>query len=92
MKTNSSTPQKRWAKRSLKQQLLYKFLNEYGYERGPVVAEAIVTDILQLIEEVYSDRLPPRYTNWPAVPVDNGESPPIRGRAQNDCSYPRYSP
>ena len=77
MKTNSSTPQKRWAKRSLKQQLLYKFLNEYGYERGPVVAEAIVTDILQLIEEVYSDRLPPCYTNWPAVPVDNGKSPQI---------------
>ena len=78
MKTNSSTPQTRWAKRSLKQQLLYKFLNEYGYERGAVVAEAIVTDILQLIEEVYSDRLPPCYTNWPAVPVDNGKSPQIQ--------------
>lgn len=78
MKTNSSTPQTRWAKRSLKQQLLYKFLNEYGYERGAVVAEAIVTDILQLIEEVYSDRLPPCYTNWPAVPVDNGKSPEIQ--------------
>jgi hypothetical protein len=77
MKTNSSTPQKRWAKRSLKQQLLYKFLNEYGYERGPVVAEAIVTDILQVIDEVYSEHLPPRYTNWPAVPVDNGKSPRI---------------
>lgn len=77
MKTNSSTPQKRWAKRSLKQQLLYKFLNEYGYERGPVVAEAIVTDILQSIEEVYSDRLPPCYTNWPAVAVDNGKSAQI---------------
>lgn len=72
MKSNSSTPQTRWAKRSLKQQLLYKFLNEYGYERGALVAEAIVEDILQLIEEAYSDRLPPRYTNWPAVPIKNG--------------------
>jgi hypothetical protein len=72
MKSNFSTPQTRWAKRSLKQQLLYKFLHEYGYERGAIVAEAIVTDILQLIEEVYNDRLPPRHTNWPAVPINNG--------------------
>jgi hypothetical protein len=72
MKSSQSTPQKRWAKRSLKQQLLYKFLNEYGYERGALVAEAIVDDILLLIETVYSDRLPPSYTYWPAVPVKNG--------------------
>lgn len=72
MKEKSSTPQSRWAKRSLKQQLLYKFINDYGYERGPVVAGAIVDDILALIETVYSDRLPPRHINWPAVPVHNG--------------------
>ncbi len=74
MKRNPSTPQTRWAKRSLKQQLLYKFLNEYGYEHGAVIAEAIVQDILFLIEEVYSDRLPPRFTNWPAVPIQNGHT------------------
>lgn len=74
MKANRSTPQTRWAKRSLKQQLLYKFLNEYGYERGAVVAEAIVTDILHLIEDVYSDRLPPRSIYWPAVPLKNGQT------------------
>ena len=34
MKTQTSTPETRWAKRSLHQQLLHKFLNEYGYERG----------------------------------------------------------
>jgi predicted transcriptional regulator len=72
MKQKSSTPQSRWAKRSLKQQLLYKFINEYGYEQGPVVASAIVDDLLILIDEVYSDHLPPRYINWPAVPVRNG--------------------
>lgn len=81
MKANRSTPQTRWAKRSLKQQLLHKFLNEYGYERGAVVAEAIVEDILQLIEDVYTDRLPPTYTCWPAVSLKNGhagKSPDVR--------------
>jgi hypothetical protein len=72
MKEKSSTPQSRWAKRSLKQQLLYKFINEYGYQQGPVVAAAIVDDLLVLIDEVYSDHLPPRHINWPAVPVRNG--------------------
>lgn len=74
MKTQQSTPQTRWAKRSLKQQLLYKFLNEYGYERGAVVAEAIVEDILRIIEDLYQERMPPRYTNWPAVPRHNGHT------------------
>ena len=72
MKEKSSTPQSRWAKRSLKQQLLYKFINDYGYERGPVVAAAIVEDILALTDELYSEHLPPRHINWPAVPVRNG--------------------
>jgi hypothetical protein len=72
MKDKSSTPQSRWAKRSLKQQLLYKFINDYGYERGPVVAAAIVDDILALTEQLYSEHLPPRHINWPAVPVRNG--------------------
>ena len=74
MKQNLSTPQTRWAKRSLQQQLLYKFLNEYGYEHGAIVAEAIVQDILYLLEDVYSDRLPPRYVYWPAVPLKNGHT------------------
>jgi hypothetical protein len=80
MKNSLSTPKTRWAKRSLKQQLLYKFLNEYGYEHGPVVAEAIVENILALVEELYTDRLPPRYINWPAVSIENGnsKSPDIR--------------
>lgn len=77
MKAKRSTVQSRWAKRSLKQLLLHKFLNEYGYERGALVAEAIVEDILRLVEELYQERLPPRFTNWPAVPLDNGKSPAI---------------
>lgn len=81
MKEKSSTPQTRWAKRSLKQQLLAKFLNEYGYERGPVVAAAIVDDLLALIDQLYTEQLPPRHLNWPAVPIHNGpngKSPDIQ--------------
>lgn len=81
MKEKSSTPETRWAKRSLKQQLLTKFLNEYGYERGPVVAAAIVDDLLALIDQLYTDQLPPRHLNWPAVPIhngSNGKSPDIQ--------------
>jgi len=81
MKEKTSTPQTRWAKRSLKQQLLAKFLNEYGYERGPVVAAAIVDDLLALIDQLYTDQLPPRHLNWPAVPIHNGttgKSPDIQ--------------
>jgi hypothetical protein len=74
MKTNSSTVETRWAKRSPGKQLLYKFLNEYGYERGEVVAKAIVRDIFQLIDTWYGDALPPGYTAWPAVAVYNGRS------------------
>ena len=72
MKEKSSTPQSRWAKRSLKQQLLHKFLHEYGYEHGPVVARAIVEDLVRLIDQAYSDQLPPGHLNWLAVPIHNG--------------------
>jgi hypothetical protein len=71
-KPQTSTPESRWNKRSLKQQLIYKFLNEYGYEHGPVVASAIVEDILTTINQVYTDHLPPRHVIWPAVSVRNG--------------------
>jgi hypothetical protein len=81
MKTSTSTPETRWAKRSLQQQLLHKFLNEYGYARGPVVAQAIVADILTLVEQAYATDLPPRHVYWPAVAVANGatgKTPEIR--------------
>ena len=56
-------------------------MNEYGYERGPVVARAIVTDILALIDQLYGDKLPPRSVLWPAVTIKNGtsgKSPDVR--------------
>jgi hypothetical protein len=74
VKEKNSTPKSRWAKRSLKQQLHYKFINEYGYERGPVVAAAIVADILTLIEQGYSEYLPPGHINWLATPIKNGRT------------------
>lgn len=44
--------------KSLKQVILYRFLNQYGYDKGEVTAKAIVQDILSLIERyyVYSSR------------------------------------
>jgi hypothetical protein len=50
----AATPQRlrtyqRLARRDLASLLRYKFLNEYGYDKGPVVVEAIVADLCQLI-------------------------------------------
>lgn len=60
--------------KTLKHILLDRFLNQYGYDKGTITAEAIVDDILSLIEQYY------RYTDhsflkqgqmvWPAVPID----------------------
>lgn len=72
MKTQTSTPETRWAQRSLHQQLRQKFLNEYRYERRPVLAHAIITDILTLVEQAYATALPPRHVYGPAVAVATG--------------------
>lgn len=60
--------------KSLKNILLDRFLNNYGYDKGIVTAKAIVDNILTLIEQYY------RYSDnsfikhgqmvWPAVPID----------------------
>ena len=36
--------------KGLRQMLIYRFLNNYGYDKGEVTARAIVDDILKLIE------------------------------------------
>jgi hypothetical protein len=54
-------------KRSLPDLLVHKFLTEYGYDHGPVVARAIVEDILTTIEQCYPDRVSPRTVVWLAV-------------------------
>ena len=39
--------------KSLNQLLLYKFLNEYGYDKGEVTTKAIIKDILKLINDYF---------------------------------------
>jgi hypothetical protein len=54
-------------KRSLPDLLVHKFLTEYGYDHGPVIARAIVDDILTTLEQCYAERVPPRTVVWLAV-------------------------
>jgi hypothetical protein len=57
-------------KRSLPDLLVHKFLTEYGYDHGPVIARAIVDDILATVEECYTERVPPKSVVWLAVRVE----------------------
>lgn len=54
-------------KRSLPDLLVHKFLTEYGYDHGPVIARAIVEDILATIERCYPEHVPPKTVVWLAV-------------------------
>jgi len=57
-------------KRSLPDLLVHKFLTEYGYDHGPVIARAIVEDILATIERCYPERVSPQTAVWLAVRLD----------------------
>jgi hypothetical protein len=57
----------RFKKRSLPDLLVHKFLTEYGYDHGPVIARAIVDDILATVEQCYPKHLPPKTVVWLAV-------------------------
>ena len=54
-------------KRSLPDLLVHKFLTEYGYDHGPVIARAIVDDILTTVRRCYPERVPPKTVVWLAV-------------------------
>lgn len=43
----------RLAPRNLRSMLHHRFLTSYGFEKGPVLVDAIVDDILQLLEQYY---------------------------------------
>jgi hypothetical protein len=58
-------------KRSLPDLLVHKFLTEYGYDHGPVIARAIVDDILATIQQCYPERVPPKTVVWLAVRREN---------------------
>lgn len=72
--------------KSLQQLLLYKFLNEYGYDKGEITARAIISDILKLINDYFlvssldDDQHHIHYGQlvWMAVPVDEF---PKRGKS-----------
>jgi hypothetical protein len=61
---------RRIKKRSLPDLLVHKFLTEYGYDHGPIIARAIVDDILATIEQCYPERVPPKTVTWLAVRVE----------------------
>jgi hypothetical protein len=64
--------------KTLEHMLLYRFLHHYGYDKGTVTAQAIIADILQLIDDYFlvtplDDDLHHLHTGqivWLAVPVD----------------------
>lgn len=64
--------------KNLRQILLYRFLNHYGYDKGEITAKAIINDMLDLIEEYFlvssvkNDLHHIHYGElvWMAVPVD----------------------
>ena len=48
--------------KSLRQLLIHRFLNDYGYDKGEVTATAIVDDILKTVEAYFVITLPFRET------------------------------
>lgn len=60
--------------KSLKNILLDRFINQYGYDKGIVTANAIVDNILSLIEQYYRYKdnsfLKKGQMVWHAVPID----------------------
>jgi len=60
--------------KSLKHIVLDRFLNHYGYDKGPITASAIIDDLLALIEQYYryndNSFLKPGQIVWHAVPID----------------------
>jgi hypothetical protein len=70
MTTATDCTEARINKRSLPDLLVRKFLTEYGYDHGPVIARAIVDDILATIEQCYREHVPPQTVVWLAVRRD----------------------
>jgi len=79
--------------KGLKQMLLYRFLNHYGYDKGEIIANTIIDDILSLIDDYFLvstldddlHRIHQGQLVWMAVPTD---AFPKRGQsiAQTPCT------
>lgn len=70
MSGNADCTARRIKRRSLPELLVHKFLTEYGYDHGPVIARAIVDDILATVEQCYPEHIPPKTVLWLAVRRD----------------------
>jgi hypothetical protein len=70
MKPNADCTQVRAKRRSLPELLVHKFLTEYGYDHGPVIARAIVEDILLTVKQCYPEHLSLHTVLWLAVRRD----------------------
>jgi hypothetical protein len=70
MKATSDRIKERVMQRSVPELLVRKFLTEYGYTHGPVIAAAIVQDILATLAQCYPERVPPKTVVWLAVRRD----------------------
>lgn len=57
-------------KRSIPDLLVHRFLTEYGYDHGPVIARAVVEDILAIIDTCYPERVSPKTVAWLAVRLE----------------------
>jgi hypothetical protein len=67
MKAPTSTPTTRMRMRRLDDILVEKFMTEYGYSHGPVIARAIVEDIVGLLTHYYVELAPPQTILWLAA-------------------------
>ena len=67
MKTAPTYTETRIKKRNLPDLLVHKFLTEYGYDHGPVIARAIVDDLLATLQQCCPERVPPKTVVWLAV-------------------------
>ena len=57
--------------KSLRQLLIHRFLNDYGYDKGEVTATAIVDDILKTVEDYFVITLPlEKLANGDALPEE----------------------
>lgn len=73
-KNSKAEMKKRMSAKSLKAMLTYKFLNEYGYSNGRVTAQAIVEDIIKLVETYFVQQQHLKIGEMPWVAAVKGQA------------------
>ena len=70
--------------KSLRQLLIHRFLNDYGYDKGEVTATAIVDDILKTVGRLFRDYPPLGETRyWRLTP--GGAAPELWTSRLDGC-------